>query len=49
MAFSMSSRTNNKPGVCFRRHGELTLWDHDFFPLLDHEYGICSVRFFVER
>jgi dienelactone hydrolase len=39
---------NSQPEVEFRRHGRVRLRDHDFFPLVDFEYGVHSVRFFLE-
>jgi hypothetical protein len=39
---------NSQPEINFRRHGQVRLRDHDFFPLVDFEYGVHSVRFFLE-
>lgn len=39
---------NSQPWVDLRRHGQFRLQHHDCFPMLDHEFGVHSVRFFVE-
>lgn len=39
---------NNQPAVSFKRHGSIRLQDHNYFALLDHEYGVRSVKFFIE-
>jgi hypothetical protein len=39
---------NSQPWVDLCRHGRFRLQHHDCFPMLDHEFGVHSVRFFVE-
>lgn len=39
---------NSQPLVHLRRHGQVRFQDHDYFSLLDHEFGGNSIRFFVE-
>jgi hypothetical protein len=39
---------NSQPEINLRRHGSVRLRDHDFFPFVDFEYGLHSVRFFIE-
>lgn len=39
---------NCQPFVYLRRHGQVRLQDHDYFSLLDHEFGGNSIRFFAE-
>jgi dienelactone hydrolase len=39
---------NTRPTVHLKRHGPVQLVEHDWFQLLDHEFGGNSLRYFVE-
>lgn len=39
---------NSQPVIHLRRHGPVRLVDHDYFYLLDHEFGGNALRYFIE-